>query len=156
MDKNSIIHEHPMHGVFEFPDRTTVVYLTICTSDHQSWLANEEMQALLRELWLDARAWLVGYYLLMPDHMHFFATPGEFDFPLTRWTHYWKRNFTRRLPAGHPRLQDDQWDTRMRNGKHFTETWEYVRQNPVRKHLVKHPDDWPYQGVAHDWTYIGP
>jgi len=147
---------HLSHGVFEFADRTTVVFVTIRTANVGAWLTCDEMHALLREVWLEARGWLVGYYLLMPTHLHLFATRGALDCALERWTHFWKRNVTRRLPVGHPRLAVNHWDTRMRNGQHFTETWQYVRQNPVRKGLVECPDDWPYQGIIHDWIYTGP
>ena len=43
--------------------------------------------------------------------------------------------------------QSECWDTQMRSGKHYHETWQYVRQNPVRKSLAREPDDWPWQGV---------
>jgi REP element-mobilizing transposase RayT len=33
---------------------------------------------LLRDLWSDpANAWLIGDFLLMPDHLHFFVTPKD-------------------------------------------------------------------------------
>ncbi len=78
------------------------------------------------------------------------------DCRLGLWTHFWKRNFTRRLPTGHPRLLEDNWDTRIRDGKDFEEKWEYVRNNPVRKGLVERAEDWPFQGVVYDWIYSGP
>jgi hypothetical protein len=31
----------------------------------------------------------------------------------------------------------------------------YVRENPLRKNLVKNPDDWPFQGRVHDVQWIG-
>jgi REP element-mobilizing transposase RayT len=37
---------------------------------------------------------LVGYYLLMPDHLHLFAAPHNLNIPLNRWMTYWKRLFT--------------------------------------------------------------
>jgi len=38
------------------------------------------------------------------------------------------------------------WDSRLRRSESYAEKWAYVRENPVRKGLVKPPDDWPYQG----------
>ena len=37
-------------------------------------------------------------------------------------------------------------------GAHILAT--YVRENPLRKNLVKQPDEWPFQGRLHDiwWT----
>jgi REP element-mobilizing transposase RayT len=48
------------------------------------------------------------------------------------------------------RWQSDCWDTQMRNGAHYHERWEYVRQNPVRKGLVNRPEDWPWQGTLNE------
>ena len=43
-------------------------------------------------------------------------------------------------------FQRDQWDTQLRAGDSYAIKWEYIRNNPVRKGLVVHADDWPYQG----------
>ena len=29
----------------------------------------------------------------------------------------------------------------------YTQKWHYVRENPVRKGLVKDADEWPFQGM---------
>jgi putative transposase len=44
------------------------------------------------------------------------------------------------------RWQSDCWDTQIRNEEHYRNKWEYVRQNPARKFLVKESDEWPWQG----------
>jgi hypothetical protein len=43
--------------------------------------------------WLNATAWLVGDYLLMPDHLHLFCAPRDIDMPIETWIRYWKRDF---------------------------------------------------------------
>jgi putative transposase len=110
-------------------------------------LAQPAVHATLKGVWQEARAWLVGYYLLMPDHMHFFCAPGDPGVPFKRWVAYWKRLFTQK--AGNPdwAWQSGQWDTRLRRGEKYTEKWQYVAMNPVRKRLVAKSQDWPYQGV---------
>lgn len=45
-----------------------------------------------------------------------------------------------------PLFQRDCWDTQLRKGERYSEKWEYVRYNPVRKGLAGTPDDWPWQG----------
>jgi len=40
----------------------------------------------------------------------------------------------------------DFWDTQLRKGENYDEKWQYVLENPVRAGLVKHSEDWPYQG----------
>ena len=38
----------------------------------------------------------------------------------------------------------------MRSSDHYTDKLAYVHLNPVRKQLVSHPEEWPYQGVIHE------
>jgi len=45
-----------------------------------------------------------------------------------------------------PIWQRDFWDTQLRKGENYDEKWQYVLENPVRAGLVKHSEDWPYQG----------
>jgi putative transposase len=39
------------------------------------------------------------------------------------------------------------WDTRLRRSESYTEKWNYIRENPLRKGLAARPEDWPYQGM---------
>jgi hypothetical protein len=48
------------------------------------------------------------------------------------------------VPA--PHWQKGFFDHVMRSEESYFEKWLYVAENPVRKHLVPRPDDWPYQG----------
>jgi len=98
----------------------------------------------------DVYGWLVGRYVIMPDHVHFFAAPrGDNAKSLSTFVGGWKR-WTRRLirEAG---LKEFAWqreffDHLMRSDESYEEKWEYVRQNPVRAQLVSDPDEWPHQG----------
>jgi hypothetical protein len=38
------------------------------------------------------------------------------------------------------------YDHILRNKKSYEEKWAYVRENPVRKGLVKTAAEWPWQG----------
>jgi hypothetical protein len=40
-------------------------------------------------------------------------------------------------------------DTQMRDANHYTEKLSYMRQNPVRKELAGHWEEWPHRGVLH-------
>ena len=142
---------HPTHGVLEFPNRPTVVFLTICTRDREAWLATAENHALLHGIWsTEATAWCVGRYVLMPDHLHLVATPGAPELPLDNWVRYWKSRFTRRHGDPAHRWQADHWDTRLRHEESYEEKWQYVVNNPVRHGLVRLAEDWPYQGEVFD------
>lgn len=45
-----------------------------------------------------------------------------------------------------PLFQRDCWDRQLRNGESYSNKWQYVRNNPVRKGLVADADGWPFQG----------
>ena len=136
----------PAHGVVIDPEHPTIVFLTVCTRDRQPWLATEVNHLLLREIWQNARAWIVGRYVLMPDHLHLFAAPGPIDLPLENWVRYWKSQFSKRTQGLGYSWQVDHWDRRLRREENYDQKWDYVRNNPVRAGLVLSLEDWPFQG----------
>ena len=89
---------------------------------------------------------MVGYYLIMPDHIHLFCAPHSSSHTLAAWVRYWKTDFSRKHLTEDWSWQRDYWDTRIRRHEGYSEKWKYVQQNPVRKGLVENPEDWPHQG----------
>ncbi len=142
------------HGVFDIPNQTTVVYVTVCTSKRVPWLATEYHHELLRETWLNATGWLVGSYIIMPDHIHFYATKGDMDCTVEKWSKYWKRNFALLHKNSDWKFMTDHFDYRIRDHAQFTEKWLYMQNNPVRKGLVTNADDWPFKGIIHEWVWM--
>lgn len=138
--------KQPDHGIHETNNGPTIVFVTVCTKDRRSWLACQECHALLRAVLQEAQAWYVGRYVVMPDHVHFFAAPGDRDISLEKWCQYWKSLFTKRVALDEFAWQRSHWDTRVRDERHYGERWEYMRGNPVEKGLADNADDWPYQG----------
>jgi len=151
------IRKHPVHQpAVERADRPTVIMVTTCVTGRRSLLAREEIHALLRDIWRRADPWRVNQYVLMPDHVHFFCCPAHPETGYKTWRQFWRATATREwpFPAEKPVWQRDDWDTQIRNGDHFTEKWHYLRENPVRKGLVAHADDWPYWGEIFPFTWI--
>ncbi|MFN8706769.1 MAG: transposase [Planctomyces sp.] len=138
---------HPAHGVLYVEGQPTIIFDTVCTKNRRSWLANDEIHQLLREVWCEASAWLVGRYIIMPDHIHMFVAATTPDVDFRNWVKYWKSQFTRRHKFPDHRWQANDWDTRMRTAEQYEEKWEYVRFNAVRHQLVTCPEDWPFQGT---------
>ena len=136
----------PAHGVKIYTSTPTLVFLTVCTKERAPWLANEACHELLRAVWSDARAWLVSRYVIMPDHLHVFAAPGQPELPLDNWVSYWKSLFSKRHGNHDHRWQSDHWDRRLRSDESYCEKWDYTCDNPVRHGLVRSADEWPYQG----------
>ena len=140
----------PASGVLISNTQPTIVFLTVCTAQRQPWLTNPIAKKILLQSWADADAWLIGHYLLMPDHLHCFCAPQKLEITLDRWITYWKSRFTANSPDPSWKWQAHKWDTRLRKSENYQEKWNYVRQNPVRKALIAHPDDWPHQGTLNE------
>jgi putative transposase len=153
--------KHPAHGVDFDSDKPTIVFVTVCTKDRQPWLASPGVHNLLREVWIRADAWHVGQYVIMPNHVHLFASPNlrrEGEAPaeppsLEAWIRYWKSQFSKRHGDRSHRWQPDHWDGRLRTSESYRDKWEYVRWNPVRHDLVSDADAWPHQGKIHDLVW---
>gem|GEM_PF-3455965 len=75
---NDAGRRNPPTGVYILRDRSTIVFLTICTLSRKLGLANSMVHNALVEAWKEADAWLVGAYVIMPDHIHLSCAPqGE-------------------------------------------------------------------------------
>ena len=123
--------------------------MTVCTKDRKPILANDTAHRILRQAWRDADHFLVGRYVMMPDHLHLFASPSSPDHSdVMRWIGYWKRLATQAWPHQNdfPLWQTRCWDTQLRAGASYSAKWDYVRANPVRHSLVSETEDWLYQG----------
>jgi REP-associated tyrosine transposase len=141
--------KHPVHNpTVESGNQAIVVFVTVNTCQRKPILAGQEaVQAMLRA-WREADTWLVGRYVIMPDHIHFFCAPRDRSVNLRRWVKCWKSQVSLRWPrpAEQPVWQLDFWDTQLRRDENYDEKWDYVWRNPVRKGLVAKPEDWPYAG----------
>ncbi|MBR4171416.1 MAG: glucuronate isomerase [Kiritimatiellae bacterium] len=158
--------KYPSHtSVMETSDnRAVILFVTVCVIGKGQRgrcpsLDNDMVHECIVDAWQKADTWLVGRYVIMPDHLHFFCSPATYPIvPFRQWIGYWKRLVAQTYPVGlgnedvappikhHTIFQRDQWDTQLRTGDSYSEKWEYVRNNPVRKGLVQDADNWPYQG----------
>ena len=146
---DEIGQKSPAPGVHLQYGDSTIVLLTVTTKNRAPWLANPVAEKLLQETWHEAKAWLIGDYLLMPDHLHAFCAPRDFSFSVEEWITFWKREFRRRHGRSDWRFQSRGWHHRLRSGAEHSEKWLYIQENPVRKGLVKRIEDWPYKGRIH-------
>lgn len=140
----------PAHGVLIALGEPTIVWLTVCTKDRHPWLNHEAAHELLVRVWRSADAWLVGRYVLMPDHVHLFCAPRDLSITLDAWVKYWKSQFTKTARQRDWKWQTGHWDTRLRRHESYTEKWMYAAQNPVRAGFVATSEDWPFQGVINE------
>jgi putative transposase len=147
--RDEVGRKPPIHNpVVASGNRVMIVFVTANTYQRKPILAKREAVEALLKAWSEADAWLVGRYVIMPDHVHLFCAPHDLSVNLKRWVKFWKsvasRNWPR--PDEQPVWQLDFWDTQLRRGESYSEKWDYVWRNPVRKGLATTPEDWPYAG----------
>jgi len=141
------------HEPLDKCNRATIVFLTVCTKNRKPILASPIAHKILTDWWRKSTYWLAGKYVILPDHLHLFCSPGS-DESLQRWVAYWKNRVAREMKTSQePFWQRDFWDVQMRTAENYGAQWEYTRHNPIRHGLVSSVDEWPYQGEIHplDW-----
>ena len=146
---------NPAAGVHVNFGHSNIVLVTIAAEKRSPWLANETAHHLLHQTWLEANAWLVGDYLLMPDHLHAFCAPHDLHFTIEAWIAYWKREFRIKHGQEDWTFQSRGWHHRLRDGESHSEKWLYVQENPLRKKLVNRIEDWPFKGRVFDLVWTG-
>ncbi len=151
------VRKTPAHfPVYNKDNRSMIVFITLCTDNRKDILARERAHDLILNAWRRSETWKVGCYVVMPNHIHLFSSPGIVEYPaLKKWVQYWKTLVSREWPwpDEQPIWQKSFWDTQLRQGERYTEKWEYVRQNPVRKGLAVNPENWPYQGELNVFSW---
>jgi hypothetical protein len=66
--------------------RSIIIFLTLCTKARRPLLANDATTKLIVDAWSVASFWLVGRYVILPDHLHLFCAPNTFpEQPLKNW-----------------------------------------------------------------------
>jgi putative transposase len=137
---------HPAKGVFDDPELPTVVFATVCAKSRRPWMANPQTHAALQTAWRKCAQWHVGPYVIMPDHVHFFAVPDESHADFDRWISRWKAHVTRQFRSPFRLWQSGSFHHRIRGFESAEAKREYMLNNPVRAGLVINPDEWPYRG----------
>ena len=135
-------------------DRNPIWFVTACSWNRASILANTRVHAALEEfgrLGPSRGAWL-GSYVLMPDHLHAFVALDEEMLSLSSWMKSLNNSLSKALRnAGvqSPHWQKGFFDHVLRNGESMSGKWAYVKENPVRAGLVELSEDWPFHGQPH-------
>jgi putative transposase len=137
-----------------------IYLITTCTNGRAHRLANDEFHAIATEVWRNCREhylWSVGRYVIMPDHVHFFAFDNQEKLTLSDFVGKWKewtaKYCRRRLGFMMPLWQPDFFDHVLRSAESYEQKWEYVRSNPIRAGLVESADKWKYQGELAQLRY---
>jgi adenine-specific DNA methylase len=90
--------------------------------------------------------------VIMPDHVHWLLKPlptneGAY-WTLTSITHSIKSFTAKEIPKVMNHIgklwQIESYDRIVRDEREFLDTWEYIRQNPVKDGLSESPEDYPF------------
>jgi putative transposase len=146
---------HPAHpSPVTRHNEPVILLVTVATLHRRRVLAERDAVSALTEAWRQAQRWAVGYYLVMPDHVHLFCSPSAWPTDTVKsWVAYWKRLAGQTNPYLKSAFVYDCWDTQMRSQDHYARKLEYVAMNPVRAGLAKQPGGWPFCGHLNELAW---
>jgi REP element-mobilizing transposase RayT len=139
----------PHLSPLKISNQTIIQFVSLKVARQRPLLTNPRIHQLLVESWRKADHWIIGRYVVMPDHVHFFCAPLKVPFtPLKRWMEFWRAEVTRHWPRPleKPIWQKDFFDRQLRSGESYHQKWLYTLENPVKAGLAGCWQDWPYQG----------
>ena len=80
-------------------NRAVILFVTICTTGRLPVLANREAFDCIVAAFRQASYWLVGRFVVMPDHIHFFCSPGTWPpYDFHKWMSFVKSTISRTFP----------------------------------------------------------
>ena len=137
-----------------------IYFITNCAHGRLRRLANDDFREIAIEVWRNCEehyGWSVGRYVIMPDHIHFFAYDSRVECTLSKFVGKWKewtaKYCRRRLDLMMPLWQPEFFDHVLRSSESYEEKWDYVRTNPIRAGLAESADEWKYQGEVTQLRY---
>ena len=156
--KASRKHLHRLDEITRAVD-PPIYFITLCALKRKPIPADPMIaKMLIRSLHRCASesGWLVGRYVLMPDHVHSFCCPKKYREAAERppesrsdFIGRWKSETTRLVwDNGRTGLlwQREFFDHLIRSDESYDEKWQYMMENPVRRGLCANSDEWKYQG----------
>ena len=126
-------------------EQSVIYFVTICVENRKPVLATAEAFGAFKIAAMRLRDWQILAAVLMPDHLHFIASPtDDREANLGNCAGAIKRWMRQELKASW-HWQSGSFDRLLRSDESLQDKWLYVEENPVRAGLVKHYLDWPYR-----------
>ena len=137
-----------------------IYMINTCVDKRRNILANEKCHEILCQEWdlaLKLHGWQIGHYVVMPDHVHFFASPTRNAKSLSGFLNKWKEWTCKRILKSFSSLklelnhlwQKEFFDYVIRSDEKYYEKCQYIYNNPVRAGLINKDEKWPYCGHIH-------
>ena len=107
-------------------NKAPIYFFTACAAGRRPLLATVAAMTVLSEVWCksaDLDGWFVGRFVLMPDHVHFFARATPEAKTREVWTKMWKsvsaRLLLKELNLNPPFWQSDTFDHILRSSESY-------------------------------------
>ena len=142
-------HLQRLHRIYV---RDPIFYVSTCVLNRRKALASQAMaEAVVGAVGESSavKGWIVGQYVVMPDHVHFLCAPRSAEWDLSSFVGAFKQCATRKAwkIGWQGRLwQREFFDELITSRRLALQKWEYMRRNPVVLKLCETPDEWPYLG----------
>ena len=132
----------------------TTYFITICAHMQQNLFQRDEVAQLMIATFFkyrDAGEFDLHEYVVMPNHVHLLLSINEQQ-KLGRVIQLIKGGFSHSLRESgiifRAVWEQRYYDRRVRDAQEFAEISRYIRQNPVRKHLVDRAEEYPYSSAG--------
>jgi putative transposase len=138
--------------------RSPIYFITACTARRRPLLARSDVHdALLAYATAGPEhgVW-IGRFILLPDHLHFFAAFDDERISLSALMKSLKNAMSKVLRDADvppPHWQKGFFDHVLRSGESYSAKWDYVTENAVRAGLVQKAADWRYHGEVWPLEY---
>jgi putative transposase len=134
----------------EFYRQKRIYFLTICCFNGQEILRNEQIvNELLKKLMECCKTHeFTNYvYCFMPDHVHLLLG-GEEGSDLIKMVKQFKQltGYSFKKETGERLWQKSYYDHILRKEEDVVKIVRYILENPVRKGLTKHPEEYQFSG----------
>jgi putative transposase len=113
------------------------------------WLEDDRIAAMVESslLKFDESRYRLLAWCVMPNHVHSIIEIWD-DFPLNKVLHSWKSYTAHEANKVLNRSGEfwfkEYYDRYMRDAEHFSDTVEYIEQNPVTAQLVTKKEQWKW------------
>jgi REP element-mobilizing transposase RayT len=101
-------------------------------------------------LFFDGERYRLTAWVVMPNHAHLLLTPGsghELSDILHSLKSYTANEANKLLRRKGQFWQPESFDRWVRDANHFAKVIAYIENNPVKAHLCKKPEDWPFSSA---------
>jgi putative transposase len=132
------------------PQETRTYLVTVVTAQRRSIFQVTATAELLQQTIFDYRSqgrFLLHAFVIMPDHLHALLTPAP-DVSLEKALQFIKGGFSFRLKSKHDVWMRSFNESQIMSEEKFRNCVRYVEENPVRRRLVRLPDEYRFSSAS--------